>query len=282
MTADQPESSQVLTRYVAILDVFAGLRPNGDGSRATHRGLGVAEVSAALGLSKGTISRYMRRLEDAGLVTRLPDRRYVLSSRIYHWGQAAAPGRDIRVRARPALEALADTFGEPASLFVLDNDAAMCIDQVEGRHPLRLNAAIGRRLPLHTGSSPRLLLAFASDEHQRRVFAQAPYAVLAPRTITSAEELARSLVEARRNGYVISDSEANVGVIGIATIIRDAAGAGCAAISIAGPKERMTGERQADVLTALQHAAGDVSRALGYLPVESVEVQEKDACLSIP
>lgn len=269
MSAEQLESSQVLARYVAILDVFAGLSPNGAGSRPAHRGLGVTEVNTALGVSKGTISRYMRRLEGAGLLTRLPDRRYVLSSRIYHWGQAAAPGRDVRERARPALEALVDTFGEPASLFVLDNDAAMCIDQVEGRHPLRLNAAVGRRLPLHTGSSPRLLLAFAPDEYQRRVFAQAPYPVLAPRTITTAQDLARSLAEARRDGYVISDSESNVGVTGIAAIIRDAAGAGCAAISIAGPNERMTPERQAKVLTALQGAAADVSRALGYLPADS-------------
>jgi DNA-binding IclR family transcriptional regulator len=259
------ESSQALGRYVAILDLFAGLTDCWPSPRPHGQGLSVADVSQCLEISKGTISRYLHRMEDVGLLVRTGDRRYTLSSRVYHWGRAATPRQDVAVRARPAMDDLADAFGEPVSLFVLDADAALCIEQVEGRFPLRLNAAIGRRLPLHTGSSPRLLLAFATPEYQSQILAQAPFPALAPNTITDAGQLRRALAAAREDEYVISDGEANEGVIGIAAPIRDASSEVCAALSIAGPRDRMSGAQQWAVLTALRSATRDISAALGYV-----------------
>lgn len=261
---DSNESSQALVRYVAILDLLAGLTVCESSPRAKGIGYSVADVSQCLKISKGTISRYLQRMEGAGLLVRTADRRYTLSSRVYYWGQAAAPRRDISARARPAMESLAEDFHEPVALFVLDADAAVCIDQIEGRFPLRLNAAVGRRLPLHTGASPRLLLAFSSPEHQHAILAQAPLPALGPNTITDAADLARALESARIDEYVVSDGEANAGVIGVAAPIRDSSSHVCAAISIAGPTERMSGERQLAVITAVREAARQVSSALGY------------------
>lgn len=265
MERENSDSSLVLSRYVAILDVVAGLATEGVDDLAPNQGLGVTEVSEALGISKGTISRYLRRLEEAGLLIRLPNRRYILSTRIYRWGQAAAPERDIRLRIRPSLERLTDLFGESSSLFVLDDDAAMCIDWVEGRYPLRLAASLGRRLPLNYGSAPRLLLAFAPEELQQRILARAPFPQVTPNTITTAAALERALIEARESDIVISKSETNAGVIGISIVIRNAQGDVCAAIGTAGPVDRMTDERQAEVIAKLRAEAAISSRLLGYL-----------------
>lgn len=269
MTDEQPDTGYALRRYVAILDLFAGLRPSAGGSDAGGNGgraYGVAEISRALGLAKGTISRYLHRLEQAGVLVRLPDRRYTLATRVYHWGQAAAPRADLRAQARPVMEALTARFGETVSLFVLEPDAAVCIDQVDGLHPVRLNAVVGRRLPLHTGASPRMLLAFAPREQQEAILAQGVYPPLTPATITDAATLRRALAETRRDGYVLNEGEANEGVIGIAVPVRDAAGAVRAALSIAGPDNRFRGERRAEMIAGLLTAADSISRSLGYLP----------------
>src|SRR5262245_61609376 len=105
-----------LERFVAILDRFvAAHETNGHGAEPTP--LGVSDLSRSLGLAKGTVSRYLRRLAEAGVLVRLPDRSYVLSSRVYGWGQAATPGGDIRRWAHPVMERLAAEFGETVSLF---------------------------------------------------------------------------------------------------------------------------------------------------------------------
>ncbi|MCO5228324.1 MAG: IclR family transcriptional regulator [Thermomicrobiales bacterium] len=260
-----------LERYVAIIDLFAGIRNDQvDYSNLHHDGsFGVTEISNAIGLSKGVVSRYLRRLETAGLLNRRPDRRYVLSTRVYYWGQAAKPGGDVQALARPIMEQLAKEFGEPVSLFVLAAGVAVCIDQVEGLHPVRLNAAIGRQLHLHSGASPRLLLAYASEELQEQILATAPFPQMTTSTITDADELRRELTATRERGYVLSISESNDSVVGIAAPIRDVSSNVVAAVSIAGPIDRLVNERREACLLAVQAAAESISAALGYLPVWS-------------
>ena len=263
MDSDADRLDGSLERLVAILDAFAGHRK--DGGWATESApAGVTDVSRSLGLSKGTISRYLRRLEEAGVLERLPDRRYVLGSRVYAWGQAAAPGSDVRRWAQPAMEQLAAQFGETVSLFVLDGGEAVCVDQVDGRYSIRLSAAVGRHLPLHAGASPRLLLAFAPDEQREAFLTRDTFPRLAPRTITDAPSLRQAIEETRRIGHVLSQEESDEGAVGVAAPIRDARGDVRAALSIAGPSSRFEGERLDAVVAGVREAAAIISQSLGF------------------
>ena len=252
-----------LERVVAILDCFGAAHEATD-RRAELTSLGVTDLSRSLGLAKGTVSRYLHRLEAAGVLLRLPDRRYVLSSRVYTWGQAATPGGDIRRWAHPVMERLAAEFGETVSLFIRDGIAAVCIDQVDGRFPIRLSAAIGRHLPLHVGASPRLLLAFAPPEQREAFLARQPFPRLAPRTITTAAALRQAIAETEQTGYVLSQDESDEGASGIAVPIRDAAGNVRAALSVAGPTSRFDDTRRQAVVAGVQKAAQTISVSLGY------------------
>jgi DNA-binding IclR family transcriptional regulator len=265
MVADVDLTGGSLERLVAILDAFAGIgRTDARSSEATP--IGVSELSRDLGLSKGTVSRYLRRLEEAGVLQRLPDRRYLLGSRVYAWGQAAAPGSDVRRWAHPVMEDLAQEFGETVSLFVLlaGHGEAVCIDQVDGLFPIRLSAAVGRHLPLHAGASPRLLLAFAPEADREAFLARGRYPALAPATITDAATLRRALQETRRIGHVESEGESDEGAVGIAAPIRDAAGNVRAAISVAGPATRIEGARREAIVAGVRTGAMAVSSALGF------------------
>jgi IclR family KDG regulon transcriptional repressor len=265
--ADTELAGGSLERLVAILDACAGFH-HGSPHTSDLNPVGVADLSRVLGLSKGTVSRYLRRLEEAGVLQRLPDRRYVLGSRVYDWGQAATPGSDVRPWARPVMAQLAAAFGETVSLFVLlpKRGEAVCVDQVDGRYPIRLSAAVGRHLPLHVGASPRLLLAFAPDEVRAAFLARSSYPALASASITDAAVLRRALADTRRLGYVLSQDESNEGAVGVAAPIRDAAGTARAALSVAGPAGRIADARRDEIIAGVVRAADAVSHALGYRP----------------
>jgi DNA-binding IclR family transcriptional regulator len=254
-----------LARLVAILDLFAGIRPT-SGRTVDPASLGVADVCRALGLPKGTASRNLSRLEEVGILQRLPDRRYVLGNRVYEWGQAAAPGNDIKRWAHPVMEQLAAEFGETVSLFVRQSHDAVCIDQVDGSFSLRLSAMVGRRLSLHAGSSPRLLLAFAPQEVQDELLAQGSYPAIASATVTEPVSLRHAIAETRRLGYALSQNELDEGAVGIAAPIRDSTGIVRAAVGAAGPANRFMGDRQDAIIAAVCNAATTVSRSLGYRP----------------
>jgi IclR family transcriptional regulator, KDG regulon repressor len=265
MASDMEMGGGSLERLVAILDLFAGIR-HPPGQAMDPASLGVADVSRALGLAKGTVSRNLSRLEQVGILQRLPDRRYILGNRVYEWGQAAAPGSDVKRWAHPVMEQLAAEFGETVSLVVRDGNDAVCIDQVDGSFSLRLSAVVGRRLSLHAGSSPRLLLAFAPQGVQETILARGDYPALASATITEPAKLRHVIAETRRLGHALSQNELDEGAVGIAAPIRDSAGTVRAAIGAAGPANRFTGERQDAIIAAVCEAAAAVSRALGYRP----------------
>ena len=269
MTGNGDGGSGSLERLITILDAFAGLRAL-DGKETGP--LGVSELSRGLEISKGTISRYLRRLEEVGVLQRLPDRRYVLGSRVYAWGQAATPGSDVKRWAHVAMEHLAGEFKETVSLFVRQGDEAICIEQVDGLFPIRLSAAVGRHLPLHVGASPRLLLAFAPDEEREAFLRREPFPVLAPATMTEAAALRQAIDETRRLGYVLSESESDEGAVGVAAPIRDAGGVVQAALSIAGPATRIVGAQREAVIAGVCDAAATISHALGYRPASEGHV----------
>lgn len=257
-----------LERVVAILDLFAGMRFRGD-IPAGQVSLGVTDVSRQLHLPKGTVSRYLSRMEEVGILQRLPDRRYVLGNRVYDWGQAASPGQDVRPWARPAMEALVREHGEMASLMVRDGDEAVCIDQVEGRLPIRLYAVRGRRLSLYTGASPRLLLAFAPEEEREEYISRCAFAKITPQTIGDPEQLRSALADIQQRGYAVSQGEMDEGVVSFAAPIRNASGRVVAAMSTAGPETRLEGTRREAIIAGLLAATAQASAAIGYRPSNS-------------
>ena len=84
---------------------------------------------------------------------------------------------------------------------VRDEDEAICIDQVDGRHPIRLSAMRGRRLALYAGASPRVLLAFAPDEIREDYLARCVFIKHASGTIMDAARLRTALAEIQQRGY---------------------------------------------------------------------------------
>ncbi len=256
-----------MERVVAILDLFAGMHCQGD-RLSGQTSLGVTDVSRQLKLPKGTVSRYLSRLEEVGILQRLPDRRYVLGNRVYDWGQAAAPGQDVRPWARPVMERLVREFGETVSLMVREDDEAVCIDQVDGRHPIRLSANRGRRLVLYAGASQRLLLAFAPEEMREDYISRCAFVKRASQTIEDPNRLRDVLAEIQRRGYAVSQNELDEGAVAFAAPIRNASGRVVASISAAGPETRLRGASREALIDGVREAAEQVSAAIGYRACE--------------
>ena len=83
-------------------------------------------------------------------------------------------------------------------------------------------------------------------------------------TITSLAALERDLAKVRKRGYALDDEELQLFVRCVAAPIRNAAGRVFAAISVSGPPERMTPERQLQLSSVVIDTAGAISRHLGF------------------
>lgn len=76
---------------------------------------------------------------------------------------------DIRIRARPHLEALRDEVDETVHLAVLEGTDILFLDSVEGTRAVRVGSRVGAVMPAHLTSLGKALLAeLPVDEFRRR------------------------------------------------------------------------------------------------------------------
>ena len=220
--------------------------------------LGVSELSRRLGLGKSTVHRILTTLADDGFVERTADERYRLSIKMYEVGQQVAASIELRQLVHPALERLRTESGETAHVAVLSGTDVVYVDRLESPHMLRLLTRVGRRRAAHATSSGKCLLAFGSPSAVTAVVATG-LPRLGPRTITSKSMLDKRLAEVRRDGYATSVDEAAPGMASVAAPIFDGAGECIAAISVAGPVNRMPAERLDQLARQVLSAAASVS-----------------------
>lgn len=256
--------TQAVLRAIALLKTFGGSRSE----------WGLTELAAELGLHKTTVFRLLGALVDEGFVARdAVHQTYRLGPALIGLGTRAGRATGLYAAAHPVLEALAGDTGETATLEVLAGSEVLILDEVSGHFLLGSAPEIGMRWPAHATSTGKVLLAaarFAADAHGTHAAHATPAAAapgrlarLGPGTITSHAQLDRELAAVWRRGYAVANEEIERGYVAIGAPVHDARGAVVAAISVGGPKTRLSRARIAQLAPLVRQAAGRVSYRLG-------------------
>jgi DNA-binding IclR family transcriptional regulator len=251
------QSPNLLDRTFAILQLFLQERANWS----------LAEITAVVALPKPTVHRLLRVLCDHEMLRKSEeDGSYGLGPFALALGARAIGRHRLRQLGQPVLRKLAAQTGESALMFELapTRDAAICIEQIESSHGLRLVSEVGARLPLFAGASSRVILAFMPDDEIAAVLAALPKARdAAP---LSRKEIERQIQSTRRSGYAQSFEETSPGACGIAAPLFAAGGAVIGCLTIAGPTTRLTRARLSALAPTLVAAAAQLEVPIGGAP----------------
>jgi DNA-binding IclR family transcriptional regulator len=173
---------------------------------------------------------------------------------------------DLRREALPFLEWLRDVSGETSQLAVLEDWQIVYLERVLSRQPVGyMRSRAGAILPAYCTGLGKALLAFQPRQLVDSWASKQAFPPLTPHTLTSAQALMDELVVIRELGYALDREEREVGVRCIAAPVRDHDEAVVAAISIAGPSERMPRDLVGSELASqVLQAAEGISRRLGY------------------
>lgn len=178
-------------------------------------GVGLDELTRAMGSPKPTVHRALGALRRAGLADQDPRGRYVVGDELLRIAFVHHEARPDHVRVRPVLEALARETGETAHYAVLDDRDVVYRDKVDPPSgAIRLTSTIGGRNPAHCTGVGKLLLAHTllTRESVARYLGRKPLERRTPNTRCTTEELHRDLEEARARGYAVDDQENELGV----------------------------------------------------------------------
>ncbi len=121
------------------------------------------ELSALLETPLSTVYRYLRTLTEFGFVERR-DAGYVLGPRLLIGTTAAVSGEELIRAADPTLRRLVEETGETAVISRRVGLSAVCLHQVQSRHPLRVSLESGAATPLSAGALSKVLLAYAPPD----------------------------------------------------------------------------------------------------------------------
>lgn len=229
-------------------------------------GLALTQITGASGFVKNKVFRILYTLEKHGFVERLDGRDYRLGLRLLELGHHVRSQSSLIEAGREVLDRLVKATGESIFMGILSGSEALCIDARESPQSIRLYAEIGRRVPLHSGGVPKVLLAFLPDEERQALLRQFEQDSGAPGVRVTASELEAVLAVVRRQGYAVVVDELDKGAHSVAAPIRDHTGCVVAGISIAGPSHRFTSEKIQHYIKLVLEASAEISHALGHAP----------------
>ena len=262
MTNKKKSQGHTKTRLSSVANSVQLLKAFSD----DHYELGISSLSKRLGLAKSTVHRLATTLVGADMLEQ--DResgKYRLGLALFELGSMVRRNMDVVAEAKPYLKLVMEKTGETVHLGVLDHASVLYINKMETRQAIRMNSNIGGRAPVHCTALGKAILAFQDDATVDDVIERG-LAALTAKTITDPVVLRQELALVRARNYAIDDEEIEIGLRGVAAPIRNHTGNVVAALSIAGPVQRMTKKVVASYAPDVVAAAEAVSQRLGYLP----------------
>ncbi|TPM40659.1 IclR family transcriptional regulator [Mesorhizobium sp. B2-3-4] len=226
--------------------------------------VGVSELAALLGTTKGTVFRHLQTLVERGYVDQnAVSARYKLGTRSYLIGQVAAGRIELLTASSDAVAALRDEIGETVVVSALRNRSLVVLRTVFGKSNLEIGVRQGSELILHGTAQGKVALAFSNRSLLQHVLRQG-LTRLTDHTIIDAAKLEAELEQARVQGFITAPNEETFGINAVAAPILDRMGDVAGTVAIVGSVQNIKPAPDQAQIEALLKASLRISWNLGY------------------
>ncbi len=250
MDTTKISSIQVIDRMAALLDALA----------AEDGGASLKVLAAETGLHPSTAFRILAALIEHDFVARDEQGHYRLGPHLLSLAAKARVGQDVRAMARPEMTWLRDQVGETVNLTVRQGDEVVYVERLTPNRMMRVEQVVGSRAPLHVTAVGKLMLGEVGAAAIRDYAKRTRLPSYTANTRADLQSLLEDVGACAARGYALDDEEAELGVGCIGALVRDAAGAAVAGLSVSAPMER----RRPEWVPLVREAARRISARLGY------------------
>jgi IclR family acetate operon transcriptional repressor len=261
MAAKKDCLSPAVDRALSILEVVS------DG----NSGFTNAYIARRLGIPKSSASSILNVLQERGYLCRFPENgRYKLGFKVLTLARKLLETSVIRDLALPFMRELVDRVDLTCHLAVLGQHEAVHFEKILARRYFKQDKtrSIGERVPLHSSSVGKALLAWQAPPTLDAYLPAAGLAKFSPRTITTRASLLAKLDEVRRQGYALDDQECRPGWRCVGAPIFDQWGSTRVAICLTGTIAELDDSKLFPTAAAVKETAQKISRRLSMEHVE--------------
>ncbi|PAE88437.1 IclR family transcriptional regulator [Shouchella clausii] len=227
-------------------------------------GLSIKEISETLELPQSSTSALVHTLYRENYLSVNQAKKFALGPKLISIGNAARESLDLASLSTESLQRLALAVEETVFMALLANQELVYVAKIDSNRSIRTSAYLGGRKPLYCTGLGKAFLTFMPEEQRIDYLEHLSLKPITANTITDKGALLARLQEFAKLGYAIDDEENEEGLYCVAAPIFDASRAMQAAISVAGPKERMLRQKSQIVNNVIDTANG-ISQKLGYV-----------------
>lgn len=253
MSSDAPRTIQSVRHACRVVET---LRERGEA--------GVTDLADELGLAKSAVHGHLSTLREEGFVVK-DGRTYRLSLRYLDLAEHVRdriPRYDV---VAEQVEELATQTGEVIHFGVEERGEVVYVTKARGESAVETASGIGKRMPLHSTSLGKAILARLAPERVDEIVERRGLPERTPATITDPETLREELARVRERGYAVDDEERARGLRCVAVPIRSPDGRVLGSISVSSPRSRLRGDRLAhEIPEMVQDAANVVELDINY------------------
>jgi DNA-binding IclR family transcriptional regulator len=204
--------------------------------------MSIIDLSKELHLSTSTVYRILNTFKSHGYVIQdQQTSKYSIGAKLLILGNKFNKIKTLLKIVKPFLDKISKYTNETINFAILEDKEVVCVYQVESKNMLRTSIGIGERIPAHSTSLGKVLLAFQPEREFEILYSDKSekLSTFTPNTISSVKELKESLKKIRKQRYAVDIEELKMGVNCIAVPIINNEGKAMAAISISSPRSRL-------------------------------------------
>lgn len=226
--------------------------------------LGVRELARRVGLTPPTTHNLLNTLRELSFVEyNATTKQYRLGIAAIRLGEGADPLNQIRLFARPYIEALANEFDETVVVLTWTNDQAVAVDWIQAEHPLAVTHNHGVVENPIVMASGRVLLAYQPRAVQLSYAAREDLSRFGPNSPITTEEMIEMLDQIALAGFAITRDVANSGIVALAAPVFDALGRIVLVVGCSEPMSRSNEATLATVQKRLLEVTARMTKKLG-------------------
>ena len=185
----------------------------------------------------------MKALESEGLVQCTNKKSYKLGARLIQFASRAFEQNEVARFAEPELQLLCNETKETCHLAIRCGREMVYLARKDSPHAIRLNTAVGNRVPMHASAIGKCVMAHLPLDEQEVLVDSLEFTAMTPYTITNPSELVQQLADISETGYAMAHQETDLDVHCFAAAVFDRDRSPVGGISVSVPLYRLSADR---------------------------------------
>jgi len=220
----------------------------------------VNELVEEFGYNRSTVHHMLKTMKVEGFITQNQrTKNYNIGSEIFNGWIKDRDMHNYLMRLKPTIKEIVEKCKETTTMFVRENDRAICVLGEESEQIIKAYLMIGREIPLYCTAAGRAMLAYLPQDEVEKILQISGMKKYMKKTTVDKNELYENLAEVRDKGYAIEKEEFEELINAVGIPILNKENRPVASVSVVGPIMRFTDEKIKECIPFLLEKSKEMS-----------------------